>query len=241
MTTKQEIQALERFIQNIYTAESLSSDESIGNLEKSLVEIVYKDTNTHAANGLLITSSGYFLTASHCADKYSEKLIQDYRGNLYFIERVCQNNPNEDIALLKIKQDKCQRENYDYKIKNINLLLKDYALGYLIEHKSRWDGEVINKFGKIKGTKREFQCTDKDGKDSRHRLLSGIETEIKSIIPGDSGGILLSYSGELIGLTSAKSETFEVFTTIFSGLNLVQKEINTLKSPLKRFLRKLSK
>ena len=60
MTTKKEIQALEKFIQNIYTAEELSSDESISNLEKNLIEIIDKETKSHRSNGIFITSDGYY-------------------------------------------------------------------------------------------------------------------------------------------------------------------------------------
>ena len=237
MTTKKEIQALERFIQNIYTAEELSSNESINNLEKSLVEIVDKVTKQHRSNGLLITSNGYFLTADHCAENYSEKLIRDYQGNVYPIIRVCQENKNEDIALLKIEKEE-QEENYNYKIKNINLLLKDYTLGYLVEHKSRRDGKIISKLGKISKTQTKFLVTDEDDKITEYKVSNGIDAKLSYLIPGDSGGILLSYGGALIGFNSGSLDKVAGFTTIFSGLDLVQKEINTLKSPLRRLLRK---
>lgn len=71
MGNKKSINALEKFIQNIFLGDNLSETEAIKNLESGLLEIKHNDT--HASNALLITNNGYALTANHCTHNHQKK------------------------------------------------------------------------------------------------------------------------------------------------------------------------
>jgi len=242
MIYKKEIQKLEDFIQNDYAKETLNPEESINNLEKSVVEIVNKKTGKHNGNGLLITSNGYILTADHCSDYHSRYIIRDGQGKVYPIKRVCQWNREKDIALLKINRKGFPKQ-VSYKMGNRSSLFEDYLLGNPVDHKARWDGKIINKTGKIKETRKDFYTRGEYG-EFQGIVLDGIIVEMKdALIHGDSGGILVSHSGEMIGFACQKGKNYNeaVFTTIFSGLDLIQEEINSLKNKKRKFLGKLFK
>lgn len=232
MEIKKEINALEKFMQNLYWGESLNPEEAIKNLEKGIFEIKYSN-GEHSSNGLFITNNGYALTSNHCVEKYKEKFIEDSEGQKYKIERICQKNKEKDIVLIKTTKNTSVSP-LIYKIKNVHELMELYPLGYLVEHKSRWDGEIKNSFGQIKKTKRKERISNHKGQ--HKKLEDQIDVEMP-LIPGDSGGILLDYIGNLTGFASASNQKNSSFSSIFAGFDLIQKEINLLENPFKRKLR----
>lgn len=234
MADKQTIKVLEEFVQNIYWADFLSSEQSIKNLEESLVEVLYEDLQ-HKGNGLLITEDGYFLTANHVREEDGKdcspaKYIRDYQNEIYPIKKICQTDEREDLALLKaeIKAEKYQKR---YKICNTDKL-KNFNMGeFPIQIKTRLNGKIEDKEGSLilnYVVCEKLNYTNQIGSDIQVR-------------GGDSGGIIISSERrELIGFVSNGMEEgdFEFcsrgimasyHSKIFSGLNLVVREINSLK------------
>jgi hypothetical protein len=67
--------ALDEFINSIYWGEDLRPAEARKNLEYGIIEITCG--SSHAANGLLITEDGYFITPKHClSEEMKEKKIR---------------------------------------------------------------------------------------------------------------------------------------------------------------------
>lgn len=234
MADKQTIKALEEFVQNVYWAEFLSSEQSIKNLEESLVEVLYEDLQ-HKGNGLLITENGYFLTANHVEEEDGKdcppaKYIRNYKNEIYPIKKICQTDEREDLALLKaeIKAEKCQKM---YKICNTDKLKNFYMGEFPIQIKTRLNEKIENKEGSL--ILNYIVC-----KKLNYTNQVGSDIHVKN---GDSGGLTISSKrGELIGLVSNGMEEgdFEFcsrgimasyHSKIFSGLNLVVREINSLK------------
>ncbi len=234
MADKQTIKALEEFVQNVYWTKSLSAEQSIKNLEESLVEVLYPNM-THKGNGLLITENGYLLTANHVEEEDgkdcpSAKYIRNYQNKIYPIKKICQTDEREDLALLKadIAKEKVQKR---YKVHNTNKL-ENFDFGkFPVNLKTRRDEKIKNKYGCLLlkyGMGREFNYTN----------LFGTDIPVDK---GESGGIVISAEGELVGLLSLgfqKENQGDLYggwkirsyySKIFSGLNLVVREINSLK------------
>lgn len=150
MTNKESINALERFIQNIYWVESMSHEKSVKNLEKALVEIKY-NSGRHRGNGLLITTNGYILTVKHVTKNALSNKIR-YNNQTFPITKICQTSPDEDIALIKAKISSTPNS-FEYKIKNTNSMLDEYLLGLLIEFKSKRNGKIKSTLGELYLTK----------------------------------------------------------------------------------------
>jgi hypothetical protein len=222
MFNKKNIRALENFIQNIYSAESLSSEESEKNLEDSLFEIFYYN-GQHKANGLFITENGYFLTANHAAEDTCLDYVL-YNKRIYPIKFIHKRDKKKDISLGKVDLPK-KPKNLIYKIENTNLLLKEYPFGYPSTIIYKKDGKINKIQTKIWTTGMGTKLKNSEKYESR--IITDTFTE-----DGTSGGIILNWSGKLIGILSSGNDCTTLFSPIFSGLNLIQKEINTLKSPI---------
>jgi len=134
------IEALKSYIQNIYLAEDLTAQESINNLEKSLIELVDHSSGEHLANGLLITEDGYFLTNHHCIEKFLDRdltLIKDYQNRKYKILKICEKNEKEDLALVKAEMPR-EPSSKKYKLLNTNSIKEFYLWNFPINLKTRW-------------------------------------------------------------------------------------------------------
>jgi len=234
MEYKRSIKALEQFMQNANFRESISVEQSIKNLEEGLVELFY-ETGQHKGNGLLITEDGYFLTVSHLEEENVEKsppakYIRDYHGRIYKIDKICQINKREDLALLKAeisKKDGPKKYRIYQTDQLKNLISKEFPINLKIVK----DGRIKNKYGYI---------FTKFGMDEKLSYTNQFGTDI-SVVRGESGGIAISVKGELIGFISNgfqkegqgdKYLNFKIksyHSKVLSGLELVKKEINNLK------------
>lgn len=229
MFNKKTIQALEEFTENLYWSKLLSKEQSINNLEKSLVEVLFPNKN-HMGNGLLITEDGYFLTAGHMLEGEPPRYIKDYQGRIYSIKGACQTDEKEDLALFRAEISKEELPK-KYKIYNTENLKNFKAGEFPITLKSRWNGQIANKSGSV---------IVKYVIDETFGYSNQFGTDIHSIT-GDSGGVIISDNGELMGFASTgfKEEgEFEIwnkqiirsyYSKILSGLNLIKREINSLK------------
>jgi len=206
---------LDRFIQQIYWGDDLTVEQSRKNLGKGLVEIV--KYGQHSSNGILITGDGYFLTAEHCVtDGLVGAQIRLFNGNLYPVEKICGYVPKEDIALAKADIPyKCIP--MEYRIYNTNKLGK-----MAVATMTRRYGKLIVKYGFVT---REWNPTPtyKGGLEAvmyPNQFTMDIEA-----IPGDSGGIIVSEDGRLVGILSGGHE--KILTgagvKIISALELVDR------------------
>ncbi|VVB82028.1 Uncharacterised protein [uncultured archaeon] len=233
MFNKKTIRALEQFADNVHWTKSLPTEQSMRNLEESLVEILYAN-KSHKGNGLLITGNGYFLTVDHSERDPDEecppaKYIRDYKKNIYPIRKICQTDEREDIALLKAEIPG-EKIHIEYKIYNTNNLKNFKISEFPVIMKARHNGKINHRPGSLilkHVINKQFNYTNQFGTDV-------------PIISGDSGGIVISSYGELVGFVSNgfEEEEFEIWekqivrsycSKIFTGLNLIKKEINSLR------------
>ncbi|MEK6899728.1 MAG: hypothetical protein AABX05_01255, partial [Nanoarchaeota archaeon] len=100
MKNKDLVVALDKFTQNCRQQHPLPPNIAKQNLEQGLVELVY-DNGQHAANGLLISNEGHFLTARHCVERDNlPRYLRLHDGKICSIEKVLvKGKGNLDIAL----------------------------------------------------------------------------------------------------------------------------------------------
>lgn len=235
------INSLEEFLENrhLVETESMNPDESAKKLEESVVEILYESGN-HKGNGVLVTEDGYLLTANHIEDKNMNdkalegKYIRNDEGEIYSIDRICQKNEYKDIMLIKANITK-KSQPRKYKVWNVGSLENNSEFSFLTQI-SKWGGKNKNKNGQLL-----IPLTNKILPDF---FLTDISTR-----SGDSGGIVFSKKGTLIGLivgevwmniqtkqeeederqTLYNQKKVNICSNIFWGMELISKEINYLK------------
>lgn len=217
---------LDEFIQQIYWSETLTPNEAVECLSKGLVELVYNDEQ-HAANGLLVTTDGYFLTAAHCLSQDVRNLsLKDYLGNIYQIKKRIASGNHEDIILGRVDiPKKCQA--MQYKFYNTNLISKidQYKIGEPVSFLSRWNGREISKYGFLKGDGKPAYVKD-NGKTYVFKDQFNISL---SSLKGDSGGLIVSSNGSLMGFASCKGEIELLCIKIIKALELVHFYKRTLE------------
>lgn len=160
-----------------------------------------KNTNDKIANewkgngsGIIISKSGYIVTNNHVI-KDAEKIEVEfkYKGEIKsFIATVVQTDVNNDLAILKIDDpnfNKLDTIPYNFQTRSTDVGTEVYALGYPM---------ALSIMGK------EIKFTD--GKISSKTGFQGNITTYQTttpIQPGNSGGPLFDYKGNLIGINSA--------------------------------------
>ena len=213
---KEDSAMLGNFIQQVYWGNDLVEKDSKRNLEEGLVEIVCgKD---HSSNGLLISDNGYFLTANHCVDHDLNSLgVKTSSGKVYSVEKVCARACKDDVALakIKIKEDSLHKP---YKFFDLNDYenLKKLPLVIL----SRWEGDLKVSGGFLN----HFHCTG-GGMTLCGKVISNkhhFQLDLNGI-PGDSGGIVTTSRGDLMGFASSvlPGQTITYGVKIFRALELV--------------------
>jgi len=210
---KQEISAaLYGFINQIYWAEDLRPDESIKNLEESVVELTM--CGRHSSNGLMITEDGYFLTAKHCIDgdiRYLQVRLSN--GRSYNISHVCVQSDKEDVALVKAEvPGRCRPKKY--RIFNTNKI-KSLPAAIML----RKDGKVNTKHGFMKEYEEAF-CYDTNQKNRKYPEHH-FQLQLMGGKPGDSGGVVVDTDGRLIGILSGGIETSANGIKIMKALEFI--------------------
>jgi hypothetical protein len=190
------ILSLERFIQQIYWAEELTSKEVQKNVEESLVEIIYKN-GRHASNGILITQNGYLLTANHCTKNLKGKRIRLLNGEKYKMKKVCDKNPEEDLALVKADIPK-ECKPMSYKFYNTNKIERIPIALLTIK-----DNKLIRKYGFTQKTYADGFSIDKISE------------------PGDSGGIIISPNNRIMGFLAGTISNESAVIKLYSALDLI--------------------
>ena len=235
---KEDIKALDEFIQQIYWGESISEEESKENIKSNIVQIhafkIKGKASYHSySNGLLITENGYFLTAKHCVMfddpainfKTSDLRIIDNQGDSYEIERVCAAGKfkkkenryiDEDIALVKAKIDK-KPKSIKYRIYNTDQLTLQLSLCLLAYDNQR---RLNKKYGKIIDLSNKG-LTPYKGQHINYATQFSTDIDSKS---GDSGGSIISPDGRLTGFVStgdAKGTNYTGIVKIFRAFELI--------------------
>lgn len=221
-----QFQALDDFVDGIYSDNNIPKDEARKNLESAVVEIVLIDNGSHNANGLLITTDGYFVTNLHCVLALGTQAIILDDGKTYPINKICTWSEEYDLALLKAEIPVISKaikypQASDRKLANIS----NYETSE-IKVLTRWQKriEIIN--GMSDGVVNEANAliTGKSYRSQVHFLA-----KLKC---GDSGGIVIStQSNKIYGLLSciAESGDHAFFSQWFEVLRLVDKYIRLNK------------
>ena len=223
------ISSLENFVQLVYLGEELSDEEARKNLLDGTIEIT--DAGSHSSNGLLITNDGYFLTAQHCVDGHRSRshiVLSD--GKEYQFERVCIESKKYDIALAKAKVQEMNKK-LRYKL-YANHEVKEYTPITLL---TRWNGKSIIKSGFISSAKVDVSTAALT--QSSINFKDHFTVKLTGAKKGDSGGVIASYNGRIIGLQSwvaikpkmYELEDFNGCTKIFHALELVCKYVAHVK------------
>jgi S1-C subfamily serine protease len=183
----QTISSLDDFIRQFETP-VVGINESIKNLEEGLIEIV--QYGSHSYNGLLITNDGYFLTIKHGIKNRSGQKIRLPNGKKYPIQKVCIYTDDDDIALVKaaIPNKSSSRE---YLFYDTNNLESGMAVALLTRRK----GKIERTYGFI-GRRYSFVHTESGYYPEHFSML--LESK-----PGDSGGLIVSPDGKLIGFDTS--------------------------------------
>lgn len=185
--------ALASFVQNVYWGEDLSPEEAKRNVAAGLLEILWTEGG-HRANGLLITANGYFITNYHCVEGDPENcVLQDFLGVRHRIQRICCISKSRDLVLAKAG---FSGEPLPLRYKYFHE--ENFGQGATPVVALTWrNGEIVMRGGYTHG-KTEVCETN-----IARLLQQQIRLEI-SVQTGDSGGVVASMEGRLIGLLSGK-------------------------------------
>ena len=144
-------------------------------------------------SGFLISKSGYIATNHHVIDGWSQFKVEFKRNNKLevFNARLVQSDKTNDLAILKIEDESFSTINklaYNFKLRSVDIGTEIFALGYPLTD--------------IMGDDIKFT----DGKISSKTGYGGDVTTYQiqvPIQPGNSGGPLFDFKGNLIGVTSS--------------------------------------
>ncbi len=213
--------ALERFVQQVYWGEELAAEQSRKNLEEGLVEL--RAPSGHVANGLLVTEHGYFITAAHCLEGWEELQVCVEDGRAYSIQKLCRIEQEHDLALAKVKiaaeqKSKCYRF---YDSSHLQKLKREPVALY-----TRWDGNVVQRYGWVEKDSERVTVTGRQ----REALQKDLLYLSLASIPGDSGGILLSTDGRLVGINCSGNTEQRTSSEVklFKALDLISGYAGTL-------------
>lgn len=180
--------ALADFVQNVYWGEDLSSEEAKQNVEMGILEILWPEGG-HRANGLLITTNGFFVTSRHCVDgDLKNIMVRDFLGMRHRIQRVCCVSKRRDLALVKADfSGEPLLMRYKY-FREENFGKNPVQVVGL----TRWNGKLVIRGGYTQGK------TGSHFTKNLSFLIKQISLDMYAQ-PGDSGGVVVSADGRLIG------------------------------------------
>ncbi len=216
--------ALKGFMANFHFGHDLSDTQAKQNVENGVVEIVDGDGH-HCSNALLVTKNGYFVTSYHWVDNITERplYVVTEGGKKRRIVRVCGYSIKCDVALAKADLHGSE-EPMVYRFVNsytphsvipvIHLARKNFALIY---NRGHIDNPPI----------RNIQFDDGPVPTGAY-----VPMRIK-VIPGDSGGVIVTPKYEVYGVLSRAvldGSNVAYCTFWFQALNIIQKVIGVQKS-----------
>ena len=155
-----------------------------------------------AGSGFIVSSDGYILTNKHVVDndKAEYTVILNNPGNIgeKVIAEVLALDPNNDIAILRIKKDNLPFIDFTDSA-NLQVGQTAITIGYSL-------GEFENTVSKgvVSGLLRSIVAGGGYGNTSE--VLEGIIQTDAAINPGNSGGPLLDIAGNAIGMNVAMAQ-----------------------------------
>ncbi len=173
-----------------------SAEEIYDKLNKSIVGIIAysKDGSSSQATGVVYTKDGYIITNDHLyANIPSAKfMIYDYEGKTYDAEYVA-GDTISDLALLKVKNGKGFTVPQFGDSTKISFGENVVAIGRPGDARAKSSIAI----GVVSNVKRRIQITS-------NYTSTMIQTDC-DIFEGSSGGALVNMYGQVIGITSSKS------------------------------------
>ena len=216
---KKDKAALHQFIQQLYWGENLLVPQAIKQLEQNVVELT--QDGQHLANGLLITANGYILTAEHCIQKSNRWYAQNNQA--FLIEKVCAVDPRNEIALVKANIS-AESAALEYRFYNSTLLKR--LEGKPVALLTRINSKIVRKYGLMEHASVNTTASN-NGKNCNYddQILLSLDST-----PGDSGGVVASDDGRIIGFHSGYhgQQHKGVEVKLFKALELVSAYIKTL-------------
>jgi Do/DeqQ family serine protease len=175
-----------------------------------------------AGSGVLISEDGYIVTNNHVIAN-AENISITLNNNKTYKAELIGTDPNTDLALLKIEQTNLPHISYGNS-NNIKIGEWVLAVGNPYNLTSTVTAGIISAKG------RDINILRNDPYTGMSAIESFIQTDA-AVNPGNSGGALVSSTGELIGINSAiQSKTGSYSGYSFAiPVNIVKKVVKDLK------------
>ena len=144
-------------------------------------------------SGFFISESGYIVTNNHVIDGWNQFQVEfKYNNEIRsFNTKVIKVDPINDLAIIKIDDSEFSNKEdipYNFKRKNVDIGTDIFAMGYPLT--GIMGKDIKSTFGKISSK------TGLGGDPTKYQIQVPIQ-------PGNSGGPLFDYKGNLIGITSS--------------------------------------
>ena len=188
------------------TAATLSLAQVEARVDPALVDVVstidYGEGEA-AGTGIVLTSSGEVLTNNHVVDGATSIKVTDIGNGRTYTATVVGYDVSSDIAVIKLK-DASGLETAT--LGNSN----DAAVGQsvvAIGNAGGVGGTPSAATGTVTALGQDITASD-ESSGSAEQLAGLIETDA-DVQPGDSGGPLVNMSGQIVGIDTAGSSTFQ--------------------------------
>ncbi len=195
MTIDQDIAELDEFTQNYYYGDGLSLEDAQRNLMQGVVELT--EFGRHSSCGLLITKSGYVLTAGHCVHDesggYEHFGVRDARGFNFRVEQTWADD-KFDIGLVKVNMNG-SRGALRYRF----LPSQDLVYKLPIAMLTLWDLQPRTSPGHIRETHKRVH-TDEGYIFENQFGMRDVISE-----PGYSGSVVQTHNARIVGFLSTGS------------------------------------
>jgi Do/DeqQ family serine protease len=179
-------------------------------------------TTKSSGSGVLISDDGYIVTNNHVIDN-AEKISITLNNKKTYEAEVIGADPNTDLALLKIDDSHLPYINYGNS-NNIKVGEWVLAIGNPYNLTSTVTAGIVSAKG------RDINILRNDPYSGISAIESFIQTDA-AVNPGNSGGALVSTTGELIGINSAIQSNTGSYTgySFAIPVNIVKKVVADLK------------
>ena len=175
-----------------------------------------------SGSGVIISNDGFIVTNNHVIDK-AQKISITLNNNKSYDAEVIGTDPNTDLALLKIDEEDLPFIAYGNS-NDINIGEWVLAVGNPYNLTSTVTAGIVS------AKSRDINILQNDPYSGMSAIESFIQTDA-AVNPGNSGGALVSSTGELIGINSAiQSKTGSYSGYSFAiPVNIVKKVVKDLK------------
>jgi S1-C subfamily serine protease len=188
------------------TAATLSLAQLEAKVDPALVDVVstldYGEGEA-AGTGIVLTSSGEVLTNNHVVDGATSIKVTDVGNGRTYTASVVGYDVNSDVAVIKLK-DASGLETAT--LGNSNAVSAGQSV-VAIGNAGGAGGTPSAATGTVTALGQDITASD-ESTGSEEQLTDMIETNA-DVQPGDSGGSLVNMSGQVVGMDTAGSSTFQ--------------------------------